>query len=91
MQSFVVNTINQVITERSKNFSEAVSQKLKEIGTKVQEKFDQKRLEGVIQGEMEKLKQAVSQFMEFNKSKNNGYWQKIKEALNKINAKIVKN
>lgn len=52
MQSFVVNTINQIISERSKNFSEAVSQKLKEIGMKVQEKFDQKRLEGVIQGEM---------------------------------------
>lgn len=91
MQTFVVNTINQVITERSKNFSEAVSQKIKEIGAKVQEKFDQKRLEGVIQGEMEKLKQAVAQFMDFNKSKNNAYWQKIKDALNKINAKIMKN
>lgn len=52
MQTFVVSTIHQVITDRSKNFSEAVSQKLKEIGAKVQEKFDQKRLEGVIQGEM---------------------------------------
>lgn len=37
------------------------------------------------------MKQAVSQFMEFNKSKNNGYWQKIKDALGKINAKLVKN
>lgn len=90
MQTFVINTINQVITERSKNFSEAVSQKIKEIGAKVQERFDQKKLEGVIQGEMEKLKQAVAQFMDFNKSKNNAYWQKIKDALNKINAKIVK-
>jgi hypothetical protein len=40
---------------------------------------------------MERLKQAVTQFMDYNKNKSNSYWQKIKDALNKINAKIVRN
>lgn len=40
---------------------------------------------------MEKMKLAVNQFMEYSKSKSNTYWQKIKDALNKIHAKITKN
>ena len=40
---------------------------------------------------MDKVKLNVNEFIETNKKKSNGYWQKIKDALNKINAKIVAN
>lgn len=38
---------------------------------------------------MDKIRTVMTTFMETNKQKSNSYWQKIKDALNKINAKIV--
>ncbi len=40
---------------------------------------------------MEKIKEVVIAFIENNKKKSNSYWQKIKDALNKINGKISAN
>jgi hypothetical protein len=38
---------------------------------------------------MDKLKATVSDFIEKFKAKSNNYWQKIKEALNRINGKLM--
>lgn len=38
---------------------------------------------------MDKIQAVMTTFMETNKQKSNSYWQKIKDALNKVNAKIV--
>lgn len=51
--------------------------------------MDYKRVEAILQQEMEKVKASVEQFIDTHKKKSNSYWQKIKEALNKINSKIV--
>jgi hypothetical protein len=37
---------------------------------------------------MEKLKETVNEFIDTNKKRSNSYWQKIKDALNKINNKM---
>jgi hypothetical protein len=37
---------------------------------------------------MERLKASVNEFMDSHKKKSNAYWQKIKDALNKIGGKI---
>ena len=45
----------------------------------------------VVVQEMEKLKSNVNEFMDSHKKKSNSYWQKIKDALSKINSKIHSN
>jgi len=40
---------------------------------------------------MEKVKGSVTEFIDNFKKKSNSYWQKIKEALNKINSKMNAN
>jgi hypothetical protein len=38
---------------------------------------------------LEKIKAAVTAFMDSNKQRSNAYWQKIRDALGKINSKIA--
>jgi hypothetical protein len=40
---------------------------------------------------MEKIKETMNIFIDNNKKKSNSYWQKIRDALNKINAKVMAN
>jgi hypothetical protein len=91
VQSFIVSTVNQLINDKMKQHWEVLAGRMREIGQQVQERFDQKRLEGVVQAELEKVKETVTAFMESNKRRSNSYWQKIRDALNKINTKITAN
>lgn len=82
-------TVNQIINDKLKQHWEVLSVQIRKVSEKVGQKYDAKRLDVTIQAEMDKIRTIMTTFMENNKQKSNSYWQKIKDALNKINAKIV--
>ena len=47
-------------------------------------------MEARIEIELENIKKYTTEYVEASRVKNNNYWLKIKEALNRINSKIMK-
>ena len=89
LQSYIVATVNQIVNDKLKQHWEVLSAQIRKVSEKIGQKYDAKRLEVSIQAEMDKIRTVMTAFMETNKQKSNSYWQKIKDALNKVNAKIV--
>lgn len=62
---------------------------LKHVAAKIQGEFDCRKMEALVHSELEKMKGVVVEFIDSHKKKSNSYWQKIKQALNKLNSKVM--
>lgn len=48
----MISAINQIINDKTKQYWETISSQIKQIGEKVQQKFDHRKLEAIVLSEM---------------------------------------
>ena len=84
--------INDLLNDKIKKYSEIVNEQLNNIlqTSRKQLQENYQIVEERLKMSIEEIKKHVTEYIESSRNKNNSYWLKIKDALGKINLKIIK-